>query len=104
MVPPAAPVLVKLPVTKGMFWPTMILASSLSSVSRVGVDSTLPVPVLWMKLARMPSARVPRARLKPVLGRRPARSAAEGARLAGRRLMPNAAAAMSRMLVVPPVP
>ena len=49
------PVLVKVPVTKGTFWPMTILASSLSSVRMVGVDSTLPSPLLCRKRARKPS-------------------------------------------------
>ncbi len=43
--PLAAPVLVYWPVTKGTFWPITILASSLSRVSRLGVDSTVGVAV-----------------------------------------------------------
>ena len=41
--PPPAPARVKLPVTIGMFCPTWIFASSLSSVSSVGVESTFAV-------------------------------------------------------------
>ena len=40
-----APVLVKLPVTNGTFWPMTIFASSLSSVTRFGVDRMF-APVL----------------------------------------------------------
>ena len=47
--PLLAPVLVNWPVTKGTFWPITILASSLSSVSRFGVDSMLPSPCVSMK-------------------------------------------------------
>ena len=39
------PVLVKLPVMNGTFWPTTIFASSLSSVTRFGVDRMF-VPVV----------------------------------------------------------
>ncbi len=42
------------PVTKGTFWPMTILASSLSSVSRLGVDSTLASPLFCRKLASAP--------------------------------------------------
>ena len=52
---PEAPVLVNWPVMKGTFWPITILASSLSSVRRLGVDSTLPSPLLSKKRARKPS-------------------------------------------------
>ena len=47
--------LVKVPVTKGTFWPITILASSLSSVSRLGVDRMFPSPFCWRKRARKPS-------------------------------------------------
>jgi hypothetical protein len=47
--------LVYWPVTKGTFWPITILASSLSSVSRLGVDRMLPSPVACRKRARKPS-------------------------------------------------
>ncbi len=53
--PLVAPVLVNWPVTKGTFWPITILASSLSSVSRLGVDRMLPAPWVWMNRARKPS-------------------------------------------------
>lgn len=49
--PLLAPVLVNWPVTKGTFWPTTILASSLSRVSRFGVDSTLPASLFCRKFA-----------------------------------------------------
>jgi len=48
------PVLVKLPVTKGTFSPTTILASSLSSVTRLGVDRMLPPASVLRKLASAP--------------------------------------------------
>ena len=41
--------------TPNTFWPITILASSLSSVSRLGVESTLPSPVLCKKRAKNPS-------------------------------------------------
>ena len=47
--------LVYWPVTKGTFWPTTILASSLSSVSSVGVDRMLPSPFFSRNVASDPS-------------------------------------------------
>ena len=47
----AVPVLVNWPVTNGTFWPMTILASSLSSVSRLGVDRMLPLAWLSRKRA-----------------------------------------------------
>ena len=49
------PVPVKLPVTKGTFWPMTILASSLSSATRLGVDSTLAPASDSRKRASAPS-------------------------------------------------
>ena len=58
-----APVLVLLlvywPVTNGTFWPITILASSLSKVSKFGVESTLPSPVVCKNRAKKPSTYVP---------------------------------------------
>ncbi len=42
------------PVTNGTLLPMMIWASSLSSVSRLGVESTLASPVFSRKLASAP--------------------------------------------------
>ena len=42
----AVPVLVNWPVTNGTFWPTMIFASSLSSVIRFGVETMLVL--VWL--------------------------------------------------------
>ena len=47
------------PVTKGTFWPMTILASSLSSVSKLGVDSTLESPSACKKRASAPRANTP---------------------------------------------
>ena len=59
-VPPLPePVLVNWPVTNGTFWPMTILASSLSSVSKLGVDSTLPLPFSSKKRAKKPSTYTP---------------------------------------------
>ena len=44
-----------LPVVKGTCWPTTILASSLSRVSKVGVDKILASPLVCKKLAKAPS-------------------------------------------------
>ena len=52
---PLVPVLVKLPVTKGTFWPTTILASSLSSATRLGVDRMLVPETVSRKRASAPS-------------------------------------------------
>jgi len=53
--PSLLPVLVNWPVTKGTFWPITILASWLSSVSRLGVERMLPSPFSCRKRARKPS-------------------------------------------------
>ncbi|MNH40041.1 hypothetical protein D3C79_1012950 [compost metagenome] len=42
------------PVTNGTLLPMMIFASSLSSVIRLGVDSTLASPLFCRKLASAP--------------------------------------------------
>src|SRR5450830_1094199 len=62
-----------MPVTKGTFWPITILASSLSRVSRLGVDSTLPSPLFSRNWARNPSTYcplilLPMPKLKPLPG------------------------------------
>ena len=51
---PPVPVLVNEPVTKGTFWPTTILASSLSSVTRFGVDRMLASALVSRKRASAP--------------------------------------------------
>ncbi len=52
--PPRPPVLAYEPVGNGTLSPMMICASSLSSVIRLGVDSTLASPVFSRKLASAP--------------------------------------------------
>jgi hypothetical protein len=54
LMPTEPEVLAYEPVGKGTFWPMTILASSLSSVSRLGVDSTLASLSLLKKLAMAP--------------------------------------------------
>ena len=49
-------VAVKEPVTKGTFWPTTIFASSLSSVTRFGVERMLPSALVCRKRASADSA------------------------------------------------
>ena len=87
--------LVKLPVVKGTFWPITILASSLSRVSKLGVDSTLASPLDCKNRASAPSAKAPlrccpMARFKPV-------EPEEGTSLSA------AAAAAKLKILVPPV-
>jgi hypothetical protein len=53
--PLLAPVLVNCPVTNGTFWPMTMRASSLSSVSRLGVDRMLPSALDSRKRASAPS-------------------------------------------------
>ena len=67
------PVLVNEPVTKGTFWPITMRASSLSNVSKLGVERMLPSPLVSMKRARKPNTdcplRVPTpAKFNPVEG------------------------------------
>ena len=52
---PAVPVLVNWPVTNGTLLPTMILASSLSSVIRFGVEAMLVL--VWLCRTRAIAAR-----------------------------------------------
>ena len=59
MEPLLPPVFVNEPVTKGTFSPITIFASSLSSVKRFGVDSTLPSPLDCRKRAKAPKTNWP---------------------------------------------
>ncbi len=61
--PVAAPVFVNWPVMKGTFWPMMIRASSLSSVSRLGVAR-----MFASALVSSARARKPRFRISPIPG------------------------------------
>ena len=77
---PPAPVLVYEPVTKGTFWPTVIYASWLSRVSRLGVDRILALvcssSALRMTAMDRLSLTWPQPRVvPPVLARAPARLA-----------------------------
>jgi hypothetical protein len=56
----ATPVLVNWPVTNGTLLPTTIFASSLSSVTRFGVDAMLVLAWLCSNLAIAASAKVPK--------------------------------------------
>ena len=64
----AVPVLVNWPVTNGTLLPTMILASSLSSVTRFGVDMMLVLACDCRKLAIAARPRLPKKfRTRPTL-------------------------------------
>ena len=51
---PDVPVLVNEPVMNGTFWPMTIFASSLSSDTRFGIDSTLPSALVSRNRASAP--------------------------------------------------
>ncbi len=100
LMPTEPEVLAYWPVTKGTFWPMTILASSLSSVSRLGVESTLASPSLVKKFAIAPRMYCPpilpaMARFSPDDGRTLATSRVARACVSARML------ALARLELVP---